>query len=132
MSESPKNYSSLLLVIGIIFIVGSAAAIIGFGSLPAQAKEKIINFIINSKPASKSQEQDESLKNTQDSVYLQQDESDQSNLQMISPAQEYDFKMKVDEGAKQQEDAVDDYAFPSVQPGVPGSKEWQDEFWKEK
>lgn len=132
MSEQPKNYSSLLLVIGILFIVGSATAIIGFGSLPAQAKEKIINFMISNKPSKSSQETHESLKNTQDSVSLQDDPAGKSNLEMISPAQQYDFKMKVDEGAKQQEDAVDDYAFPSVQPGVPGSKEWQNEFWKEK
>ena len=86
----------------------------------------------SNKPAADSQKQHESLKNTQDSVTLQDDPTSKSNLQMISPGQEYDFKMKVDEGAKQQEDAVDDYAFPSVQPGVPGSKEWQNEFWQEK
>jgi hypothetical protein len=132
MSEQPKNYSSLLLVLGILFVVGSATAIIGFGSLPAQAKEQIINFIKRNKPSKSSQEQHESLKNTQDSMYLEKGDSKKSDLNTASPAQPYDFKMKVDEGAKQQEDAVDDYAFPSVQPGVPGSKEWQNEFWQEK
>lgn len=135
MSEQQIDQKALIIFLsGIFFIFAVIAVLFGINRYTNMAKEKAVEIIKENAPAD---EQRELEVNSADSPYMQKlKEIDQSgasggDLDVAPSPVDYGFQMDIQKAAQQQ-DTIEEYSVPSTAPGQPGSKEWQDQFWKER
>lgn len=125
----------IIFVSGIIFVFAVILVLFGIGKYTGMASEKAVELIKENTPSDKTNTGTEV--NSADSTYLKNlkniDQSGASggSLDVAPSPADYGFKMDMQKAAEQK-DTIEEYSVPSSVPGQPGSKEWQDKFWKDR
>jgi hypothetical protein len=133
--EQIDRRAVIIFVSGIIFVFAVILVLFGIGKYTGMASKKAVELIKENTPNDKNDTGTEV--NSADSTYLnnlqQMDQSGASGsgLDIAPSPADYGFKMDMEKAA-QQKDTVQEYSVPSTVPGQPGSKEWQDQFWKDR
>lgn len=135
MSEQKTDTRTIIIFLsGLFFIVAVILVLVGFGKYTGMAKDKAVELIKENAPEGKESKPEV---NSADSTYLENlkqiDQSGASggSLDVAPSPADYGFQMDMQKAAQQQ-DTIEQYSVPSQVPGQPGSKEWQDQFWKDR
>ncbi len=135
MSEQKTDTRAVIILFsGLFFIVAVILVLVGFGKYIGIGRDKAIELIKENAPEKEEQELEV---NSADSTYLQNlkdiDQSGASGGSLDTPQSSTDYGFKMDmEKAAQQKDTIEEYSVPSSVPGQPGSKEWQEQFWRDR
>lgn len=132
--QKPDSKAIIIFLAGLFFIFAVILVLVGIGKYTNMARDKAVEFIKENAP--EPQETDLEV-NSADSTYLQNlkdiDQSGASggSLDVAPSPADYGFQMDIEKAA-QQKDTIEEYSVPSSVPGQPGSKEWQEQFWKDR
>ncbi len=135
MPEQQTDQKAVIIFMsGVFFIICIILVLVGVGKYTSLFKNKAVELMKETAPEQK----DQQLQiNSADSTYLQNLEkmqeggSVQGELDVAPSPADYGFQMDMQKAAQQQ-DNIEKYSIPSTAPGQPGSKEWQEQFWKDR
>lgn len=131
--EKTDRKAIFIFVSGLLFIVIIILILFGIGKYTSLFADKAVELIKETAPEKISE--DPQI-NSADSPYLQkldkmQEGVKEGNLEVGPSPADYGFQMDMEKAAQQQ-DTIEKYSIPSNAPGQPGSKEWQEQFWKDR
>lgn len=135
MPEQKTDQKAIIIFVsGVVFLIIIILLLVGVGKYTSLFRDKAVELMKETAPEQKEGSQQI---NSADSPYLQNLEkmqeggSVQGELDVAPSPADYGFQMDIQKAAQQQ-DTIEKYSIPSTAPGQPGSKEWQEQFWKDR